>query len=204
MTHTPEPDDNPSDDLQTAWHADTTEILPMSLEAVQRRARRSQLFSDIDFYGGVVCVLALFGITGVQLMVINDGLLRLGMFLTALGGAFIIGWYYRHRPTGHAVIRNASQACLDHYRASLKKRIRLVRTAWAWQLLPMTPGPVLMMYRTNQLLAQLPPGAPFAAETGRMVLWGCETLLALTFVGMVIYWEWRARLRTRELQALGG
>ncbi len=194
--------ENMTDHLQTLWQDDTQETEPMSLDLIHKRARRQQLFSDIDFYGGCIAGAVFLAIAAWSIIRVGDGPLCLGIFLSSLGVLFLLAWLQARRPIDRKALTGASQACMDFYRHSLRARIDLVKAAWAWQLLPLTPGVVILVVRLHHIAATTNPATHPGLPAARLILLGIEIALPIVAVGLLVYWQVRLHRLKREFLVL--
>ena len=202
MNKTGKGDDHKDVDLQAMWNDDSDTAPAFSAADIHKRARRRQLMSDIDFYGGCVFLVILLSIVGWGLLRIPDGLMRLSLFMMALSGAFIIGFYAYHRRVDKRISSNPSGACLPYYKAYLERRIWLMRRAWAWMLVSMIPGVALALYSVNHLIRHPVAGAQLAPASATLIVHGCEAVVLLTFAGLLLKWNLQLRARRKELEAI--
>lgn len=202
MNKTSNGDDHKDVDLHTMWNDDSDSAPALPIAAIHKRARHRQLMGDVDFYGGCVFLVVLLSIVGWGLLRIPDGLMRLSLFMMALGGAFIIGFYAYHRRVDRRISSNPSAACLPYYKAYLERRIWLMRHAWAWMLVPMIPGVALALYSVNHLIQHPVAGARLAPADAMLIVHGCEAVVLLTFVGLLLKWNLQLRARRKELEAI--
>ena len=205
MTDRPEDENTPLDAFQASWRNEPTDKFEVSLMDIHKRARRLQLKCDIDFYGGLVCLVIMLAILGYGLTIIHDGLMRLAYFLMGIGGTTALVYYSQHqlRRPDRKVLAEPSEACFDSYRRLLMDRIQLARTAWAWVLLPVLPGPLLAFYCINRALAQPHANAHMIHDTAQAIVLGCEIIFVMLLVGLPLDWRNQIKARTKELQGLG-
>lgn len=186
MNKTGNDDGHKEVDLHTMWNDDSDSAPGLPIAEIHKRARRRQLMGDIDFYGGCVSLVILLSLVGWGLLRIPDGLMRLSLFMTALGGAFIIAFYVYHRRVDKRISHNPSAACLSYYKAYLERRIWLMRHAWAWVLAPIVPGLALAFYCVNQNIQHPIAGAQLAPESATLIFHVCEAVAFLTFAGLLL------------------
>ncbi len=196
--------DEPEPNLQNLWQDQPTEISPMLLADVHQRALKfdARLKRGMFLrYSETVVALALVGF---ELFIIRDGLIRIGLFLIAIGAMFSLhvsrGFSAKTRNSGAA---SASQACFEFYKEVLKVRIRYTQTAWAWMILPLLPGVLLVEYCIHQGLGQLYPHARISHEMASRWTYGTDIFLVFFLGAYIAYWHLRARKLRRELAELG-
>lgn len=197
-------DDNKDVDLHAMWDDDSDSAPALPVAAIHKRARRRQLMGDVDFYGGCVFLVALLSIVGWGTLRVSDGFVRLSLFMMATGGAFIVAFYAYHRRVDKRISSRSSAACVPYYKAYLERRIWLMRYAWAWMLAPMLPGVGLGLYAVNRLIQHPVAGAKLSSANATLMVHGCEAVVVLTFLGLLLYWNVKLRARRRELKAISG
>lgn len=208
MTNAPEPDTLTADDLQTLWQDEPVEISPMILADVHKRAIRFDTLQRLAIITMAVCTLFGFAMAGFVMMHRADGLFSIGVSLLALGVLFNLYYLHTYRLTNRQALAGVRRACLDFYRGALQHKIKLVRTWWAWSLLPMLPGALLVLYRLEQLLdapgSGHNPKATITLAQAKLILHGEEIFFVVFLLVFAVIQLVRTRRLKRELLSLPG
>jgi hypothetical protein len=195
--------DNPENNLKTLWQDQPTEPTAMSLEAVQQRAAKLQarLYrSKLLVYGLVALAVPLYFFATVTS---PNRIMTSGYLLTLLGILFVFSFYRQHAQVDRKAVSAASHACVDFHKQALVRWRNLTRTAWAWGLLPVLPGALLMFYGAHQIVGYLPPHTRLRYGIDPQVYIGVlYTLGVLGVVGHLIRTQWKARKYDKELKDL--
>ena len=190
MTDDPE---KPADDLQTLWQNQPTETTTMSIEEIHQRAKKFQ--SKIFWRNTREYVLAFFVAIFLcyQIVVLSDVFLRIG-FLLILSGiaayAFILHTRGRAEREGLA---ESGEDTLNFHRKSLSQQRDLVGSVWAWGILPVVPGIVLILARRLQL----------TPADKHIAIYGAAAVVFMLLAGLALLNLWGARKLQKRIDALG-
>lgn len=202
MTDAPDFNPMPADELQALWQADPVEVSPMVLIDVHRRAVRFETLQRWHLIVYAVTTAVGFLMAGFVMLRMEDGILSVGYSLVALG--ILFAFYYRHNrnPANPQALSGASQDCLDFYRRILKRRIRLIQTAWAWSMLPILPGAIIIFWRVSQIVSIRHQNARITSAQGSLIILGLEIFLGVFLVTRFATQQLKARRLQRELHSL--
>lgn len=179
-------------DLRTLWQQQPPEDAgAISLDDVRHRARaleRKVRRMDVTMYGSGVVNVGAF--TAVMWYLPHLRLVAALVIATAL---VIVFQYHRRRPVRTADDTLASDACLDYYRVSLRRKRDLSLKLGRWFLPPAIVGQAALM--AGFLIA--PPGVP-----RRLVLMVLPFWLLIDVVIFVVAWRRHRRVAARAQQEL--
>lgn len=140
--------DEPDNDLQNLWQAQSVESTPMSIKYIHQDAEsyQSKIFwRNTREYVAVVFVIIFFGWSATR----HPEPLRLwGYGLIVAGSLFFAGYLHLR---GRADTKGlAVDNCLDFHRKALIRQRDLMRSVWWWGILPLMPGMATVMYAASQ------------------------------------------------------
>jgi hypothetical protein len=132
-------------DPQDLWQAQNKELDPVTLAQIHVKAAAFEKFvhrRNAREYLSLAFAVVLTGVAGLLVPHMHP-LVRLGAVCMALGAIFA-GWQLYKRGTPEATPQ-PGESLLDTYRRQLIQQRDIGRTGFWWYILPMIPGPALIL-----------------------------------------------------------
>lgn len=132
-------------DLKRLWQNQPEEEVRMALEDVRTRARKWE-----RMVGGrnlVEYAAALFVIVSTAMKVRHEtnAIVIVGAWLLVLGTLYVVYHLHRWGSARSVPADVVLMDCLNFHRAELERQRDLLRGVWWWYLLPLVPGPALII-----------------------------------------------------------
>jgi hypothetical protein len=132
-------------DLNKLWQDQTTENVRMAIEEIRARGQRMKKKGDrrnlLEYAAAafVVAASVAYGSREKNVTVLA------GIVLMALGALFVACYLYRFGTVQQMPADLGLQDCLNFQRAELVRQRDLLGGVWWWYLLPLVPGPALIL-----------------------------------------------------------
>jgi hypothetical protein len=196
MSHEPS-NHEPDIDPQGLWQSQKKEYDPMTLadihmkataleKLVHRRNAREYVAQGMGIVAGSVVLV----------------LPNLPLLVRAGGVCWILGMVFigrqLHRRTAPEATPHLGESLVDAYRRQLIRQRDAGRTHFSWYLLPMIPGPALMM--VGVWLAGPKPVEPVERLHTSLLI--ASALIALTFLSTALYIQWGVRRLQKMIDEL--
>jgi hypothetical protein len=135
-------------DIRGLWQSQLTQtpsISPEDIRHTMRKYERRILRRNIREYAGGIFVVVAFGFCEWKL---PAPLFRLGSGLAVAGALYVMFQLHQGASVRSAPADLGLSTCIEFHRQVLERQRDALRDVWSWYLLPLVPGPAVIMIGT--------------------------------------------------------
>ncbi|MCX6543204.1 MAG: hypothetical protein NTV05_02180 [Acidobacteria bacterium] len=187
--------------MTDVWKSQPAERIAISLADIRRHARKLEtrvFWRNVREYVACALVVACFGY---YTSVFHSTLIRAGCGLVIVGALFVVFTLHKKGAAQTVPAELAFRTCVSFHRKELERQRDLLRSVWAWYLLPFVPGMIVFLLGLCALTMQQ-PHTPEHARTIVIVFALTAAGCALVFVGIGRLNQWAARRLQHEIDTL--